>query len=58
MAGAVNEPKNKDFEQFYDLDDDFIDDDDILAGGMQGQDEEMGADLLVGDTHIYSEQTL
>jgi hypothetical protein len=58
VAGAVNEPKNKDFEQFYDLDDDFIDDDDILAGGMQGQDEEMGADLLVGDTHNYSEQTL
>ena len=36
-------------DQYYDLDDDFIDDDDI---GMGIQDE-MGADLLLGDSNMF-----
>jgi len=41
-------------DQYYDLDDDFIDDGQMF--GVVGQDE-MAADLHIGDTHIYSEYT-
>lgn len=37
-------------DQYYDLDDDFIDDDDIVIGQQ-----EIGQDLHVNDTLIYSD---
>lgn len=52
-TGAVAKDNNFN-DQYYDLDDDFIDDDMML--GVAGEDD-MGGDLNAGDTHIYSEHT-
>lgn len=52
-TGAVAKDNNFN-DQYYDLDDDFIDDDMMM--GVAGQDD-MGGDLNAGDTHIYSEHT-